>query len=94
MIEQDAVIFGSVISLLIIGSLAGVRLGMFSAKIATVIMAIGPVLLMTIIVYFGDGDWVKVFCSPLLSLAFGPATYVIGRKLEQSEDESKKETIP
>ena len=81
---------GSIIAILLICSLAGVRFGYISAKIAGLVMFLGPVMANLIIVRVQGGNTIEMFCmGTLLSLAFGPATFVAGNYLERIAKQRK-----
>ena len=81
--NNGALMFGIGIAFALFAVFSLIRWGGLSAKAAGIIMATTPIILMTIIYLFQGGDILQVICSPLLSLTFGPATYAIGRIIEQ-----------
>ena len=81
--NNGAVIFGIGIVFALFAVFVLIRWEGLSAKAAGIIMAATPILLMVIIYLVQGGDILQVICSPLLSLTFGPATYAMGRIIEQ-----------
>mgnify|MGYP006961791565 CR=1 FL=1 len=81
--NNGAEIFGIGITFSLFAVFASIRWGGLSAKVAGIIMTVAPILLLVIIYIAQGGDILQVICSPLLSLAFGPTTYAMGRIIEQ-----------
>lgn len=80
-----------IITALIIFVITSIAVGSISAKVGGIIMLIAPFLInFLIIMLWGDKDIIDALCiGILLSLAFGPATFVIGNELEKKTKENK-----
>ena len=88
--DSPELVIGSIIAILSICSLAGVRFGLISAKIAGLLMFLGPFLANLIIMRVQGGDAIEMFCmGTLLSFAFGPATFIAGNYLERIAKQRK-----
>ncbi len=84
-------IFVTIISILLILVSILIGRGRISAKLGGTIVLLSPLLVYFIIVIFWEkGEILNAICvGSLLSLAFGPATYVFGRILEKKAKERK-----
>jgi hypothetical protein len=80
-----------IITILIILVFASIVTGFISSKMGGIIMLIAPFLInFLIIMLWGDKDLIDALSiGILLSLAFGPATFVIGNILEKKAKENK-----
>lgn len=82
--ELQDIIITSILTVYAFACLFGVRLGLIKANIAGLIMLIGPCLITAFVYQFFDEDIISTVCmGVLLSLAFGPATFVIAHHLEK-----------
>ncbi len=82
--NNSDLLLAGIISVLLIAVLTGIRFGMVSAKIGGIIMLVMPTILNAFFIYWLGGDVIDLICMGLLlSLAFGPATYIAGRNLEK-----------
>jgi hypothetical protein len=85
------IVLAIIITGLIIFVIASIAAGSLSAKIGGIIMLIAPfVVNFLIIMLLGDKDLINAICvGLLLSLAFGPATFVVGNSLEKKANANK-----
>lgn len=78
----DFLLAGIIISFLIT-TLISIRFGLVSARIGGIVMLVSPCIVNAIFVIWKGGDLVDMICMGLLlSVAFGPATFIAGRRLE------------
>jgi predicted MFS family arabinose efflux permease len=84
--DSSALFFGGIIGVVGIGLFIGIRFHYVSAKQTAIVMTILPIILVAIIVIAQKGEWLQIICmGPLLSLSFGPASYFLGRALENQQ---------
>jgi hypothetical protein len=84
-------IFGGIIGVIGIALFIGIRHRQVLAKQAALIMFLLPLIFETIVVLFRGGELLQVVCmGSLLSLSFGPATYILGRALEERVSKQEK----
>lgn len=87
--ESSDLILAGIIAFLLITILTSIRFGLVSAKIGGITMLISPCIVNTMIVLWRGGDVVDMVCMGLLlSFAFGPATLIVGRRLEEKAKSS------
>jgi len=92
--DKFDLVLGSLIGLTALIVLSGVRLGLWSVKSATITMLIVPFALNMAIVFLDKREALEVICvGPLLSLSFGPATYIVCRFLENKFREKENRTL-
>ncbi len=84
-------IFGGIIGVVGIALFIGIRRRQVLAKQAALIMFVLPFIFETIVVLIRGGELLQIVCmGSLLSLGFGPATYIFGRTLEERVSKQKK----
>ncbi len=89
--DNSDFILAGIISLFLITILIGIRFGLVSARIGGIAMLVSPCVFNAILVIWKGGDVVDMICMGLLlSLAFGPATFIVGRKLEEKAKNNKE----
>lgn len=77
-------IFGGLIGIIGIAMFIGIRQRRVSAIQAALVMLVLPFIFETIVVLIKGGELLQIACmGSLLSLSFGPATYILGRALEK-----------
>jgi len=89
-IQHLGLIFGGVIGVIGIALFIGIRRRQVLATQAPLIMFVLPFIFETIVVLIRGDELLQIVCmGSLLSLSFGPATYIFGRALEERISKQK-----
>jgi hypothetical protein len=82
--QSNALIFGSLLFLMLVAIFLGIRLRILSPSSAAIVMFLFPLIYKVIVGFLQNEEPLQIVCDGfLLSIIFGPATYVFGIAVEK-----------